>query len=45
MSHAKMKKEQREKYGITDGLIRISVGIENCEDLLNDFDQALNNVE
>ncbi len=41
MSHVKMKKEQRVKYGITDGLIRISVGIENIEDLKSDFDQAL----
>lgn len=41
MSHVKMHPEQRKQYGISDGLIRISVGIENIEDLLNDFDQAL----
>jgi methionine-gamma-lyase len=41
MSHNKMSKLQREQYGITDGLIRISVGIENFDDLMNDFEQAL----
>jgi cystathionine beta-lyase/cystathionine gamma-synthase len=34
-------KEEREKYGITDGLIRMSVGIENIEDLEEDITQAL----
>ncbi len=42
MSHAKMDKAQRESYNITDGLIRISIGIENIEDLKEDFTQALN---
>jgi len=41
MSHLKVDRNQRLKHGITDGLIRVSVGIENIEDLLNDFDQAL----
>jgi methionine-gamma-lyase len=41
MSHLKVDRAQRLKHGITDGLIRVSVGIENIEDLLNDFDQAL----
>lgn len=41
MSHASLKKEERIKYGITDGLIRMSVGIENITDILNDLDQAL----
>ena len=41
MSHAGIPKEEREKYGITDGLIRMSVGIENIEDLLWDLEQAL----
>ncbi|HZG00649.1 MAG TPA: PLP-dependent transferase, partial [Chitinophagales bacterium] len=41
MSHVKVDKQMREKHGITDGLIRVSVGIENVDDLLNDFDQAL----
>ncbi|MBD1381012.1 cystathionine beta-lyase [Metabacillus arenae] len=42
MSHAAMPKEEREKRGITDGLLRMSVGLENCEDLIEDFKQALN---
>lgn len=41
MSHKGLTKEERLAYDITDGLIRISVGIENIEDLLNDFEQAL----
>ncbi|MBX7224454.1 MAG: aminotransferase class I/II-fold pyridoxal phosphate-dependent enzyme [Chitinophagales bacterium] len=41
MSHVKMLPEQRLQYGITDGLIRVSVGLENIEDIVNDFDQAL----
>ena len=42
MTHFGVPKEKREKYGISDGLIRMSVGIENIEDILNDLDQALN---
>lgn len=42
MTHYSVPKEQREQYGITDGLIRMSVGMENIEDILNDLDQALN---
>ena len=41
MSHAAMPKEQREKRGITDGLLRFSVGLEHVDDLIADFDQAL----
>lgn len=41
MSHFGIPREERIKYGITDGLIRMSVGIENIEDILNDLDQAL----
>ena len=41
MTHFGVPKEKREKYGITDGLIRMSVGIENVEDILNDLDHAL----
>jgi methionine-gamma-lyase len=41
MSHYGVSKEEREKFGITDGLIRMSVGIENVADILNDLDQAL----
>jgi methionine-gamma-lyase len=41
MTHAGVPKEEREKYGITDGLIRMSAGIENSNDILNDLEQAL----
>ena len=41
MTHYAIPKEEKEKYGITDGLIRLSVGLENILDILNDFDQAL----
>lgn len=41
MTHFGVPKEKREQYGITDGLIRMSVGIENVEDIINDLDQAL----
>ena len=42
MSHASMPEEARLKIGITDSLIRLSVGIEDVEDLLADLEQALN---
>jgi methionine-gamma-lyase len=41
MTHYSVPKEQREKYGITDGLIRMNVGIENIEDIIADLEQAL----
>ena len=41
MTHYGVAKEQREKYGITDGLIRMNVGIENIEDIISDISQAL----
>jgi len=41
MSHVNVPKEEREKAGVTDGLIRFSVGIENVEDLIEDLDQAI----
>ncbi|WP_318618127.1 cystathionine beta-lyase [Sporosarcina sp. YIM B06819] len=41
MSHAAMPKAEREKRGITDGLLRFSVGLEHVDDLIADFDQAL----
>jgi cystathionine beta-lyase/cystathionine gamma-synthase len=40
-SHSGMSREDRLALGITDGLIRLSVGIEATEDLIEDFDQAL----
>ncbi len=41
MSHVNVPREERLRSGISDGLIRLSVGIENPEDLLNDLSQAL----
>jgi methionine-gamma-lyase len=41
MTHFGVGKEERLKYGITDGLIRMSVGIENIEDIIADLKQAL----
>lgn len=41
MSHACVAKAEREKQGVTDGLLRLSVGIEDTEDLLADLEQAL----
>lgn len=42
MSHSGMSVEDRIKSGVTDGLIRMSVGLENINDLIKDLDQALN---
>lgn len=44
MTHVSVPKEERLKFGITDGLIRISVGIENIEDIIADFKQALEKI-
>ncbi len=41
MTHASVPVEKREQLGITDGLVRISVGIEDVEDIIADLDQAL----
>lgn len=41
MTHYSVPKEKREQYGITDGLIRMSVGIENVQDIITDLEQAL----
>lgn len=40
-SHADLSEEERQKLGITFGLLRISVGMENVDDLIHDFNQAL----
>jgi cystathionine beta-lyase len=44
MSHAAMPQAEREKRGITNSLIRLSVGLENPDDLIHDFSQALQHV-
>ena len=41
MTHAGMPKELREQAGITDGLVRISVGIEDVDELIADLDQSM----
>ncbi|RSC92853.1 O-succinylhomoserine sulfhydrylase [Tenacibaculum singaporense] len=42
-THSKLSEEDRLEVGITDGLVRCSVGLENVEDIINDLNQALNN--
>jgi cystathionine beta-lyase/cystathionine gamma-synthase len=44
MTHASVPAEERQRLGITDGLVRISVGIEDVEDLIADLKQALEQV-
>ncbi len=41
MTHYSVPAEQRKEYGITDGLIRMSVGMENVQDILRDLEQSL----
>ncbi|GGJ70015.1 bifunctional cystathionine gamma-lyase/homocysteine desulfhydrase [Virgibacillus salexigens] len=41
MTHASIPRERRQELGITDGLIRLSIGIEDSEDLIEDLEQAL----
>lgn len=41
MTHACVPKEKREKVGVTDGLVRISVGVEDLNDLISALDEAL----
>ena len=42
MTHASIPKEEREKSGLSDSLIRLSVGIEDADDLIQDLRQAIN---
>ena len=41
MTHASVPEQERNRLGITEGLVRISVGIEDAADLIADLDQAL----
>ena len=41
MTHGSIPKEDRERRGVTDGLLRLSVGIEDCDDLIADLRQAI----
>jgi len=45
MTHVDAPKELKERLGITDGLVRISVGIEDVEDIIADLEQALDGLE
>ncbi len=44
MTHASMAREARLNAGITDGLVRLSVGIEDCADIIHDLEQALGHI-
>lgn len=44
MTHASIPPEERQRIGVTDGLVRISVGIEDVEDIIDDLKQALSKV-
>jgi cystathionine beta-lyase/cystathionine gamma-synthase len=44
MTHASIPKAEREKSGVTDSLIRLSVGIEDVDDLIEDLKQAIDRV-
>jgi cystathionine beta-lyase/cystathionine gamma-synthase len=44
MTHAAVEPAERERVGILDGLIRLSVGLEDAEDLIEALDKALQNV-
>ena len=45
MSHAALSQEARDKRGISNSLLRLSVGLENVNDLISDFENALSYVE
>ena len=44
MTHSPYTKEEREAAGITDGLVRLSVGLENVEDIIADLEQGLEKI-
>ncbi len=44
MTHAKLTKEAKRIAGISDGLVRLSIGIEDVDDIIDDLDQALEKV-
>lgn len=44
MTHSELTREEKEKAGINDSLIRLSVGLEDCDDLIYDLDQALKKI-
>ena len=40
-SHGAMTQEERKRCGLSDGILRISIGLEDIEDIIEDFDQAM----
>ena len=44
MTHAYFSEEERQRMGVTQGLIRLSTGIEDVEDLIADLDQGLGEI-
>jgi methionine-gamma-lyase len=44
MTHLTMGEKARKEAGISEGLVRLSVGIENVDDLINDLDNALSKI-
>ena len=44
MTHAALGEKGRKQIGITDGMVRISVGIEDAEDIITDLDEALSGI-
>jgi cystathionine beta-lyase/cystathionine gamma-synthase len=42
MTHASLPEERRKKLGISDTLIRLSIGLENVDDLIDDIESSLN---
>ena len=45
MTHSPYSKEEREAAGITDGMVRLSVGLENADDIIADLKQALGQIK
>ena len=43
-THSKLSPEDRLEVGITDGLVRLSIGLENIKDIIADIDQALDKI-
>jgi O-succinylhomoserine sulfhydrylase len=43
-THSKLSPEDRLEVGITDGLVRLSIGLENIKDIITDVDQALDKI-
>jgi cystathionine beta-lyase/cystathionine gamma-synthase len=45
MTHSKLTKEMRETAGITDGLVRMAIGIEDIDDIIGDLSHALDMIK